>query len=94
MADALGLVERRVSELLTGLVTEEPVIALHGPRSVGKSTVLRVLAEAHGVEVIDLDDIEVREAVSGNLALTAGGATPVCVDEYQRVPDGVCCTDR
>ena len=30
------LVPRRVGELLMGLVAVEPVIALHGPRSVGK----------------------------------------------------------
>jgi len=35
------VVERRVSELLPDLVAVEPVVALHGPRSVGKSTVLR-----------------------------------------------------
>lgn len=69
------------------LLTEESVIALHGPRSVGKSTVLRALADAHGVSVIDLDDVEVREAVVGNLALVASGAVPLCIDEYQRVPD-------
>lgn len=82
-----GLVERRVSTLLAQLVAEEPVIALHGPRSVGKSTVLRILAKNHGVEVIDLDDIDTRAAVTGNLALVAGSATPLCIDEYQRVPD-------
>jgi predicted AAA+ superfamily ATPase len=73
--------------MLARLVAEEPVIALHGPRSVGKSTVLRILAEAHGVEVIDLDDIEVRDAVTGNLGSVTGGVTPLCIDEYQRVPD-------
>ena len=87
MGGEFGLVERRVSRVLARLVAEEPVIALHGPRSVGKSTVLRLLAEVHGVEVIDLDDIEVREAVAGNLGLVTGGVTPVLIDEYQRVPD-------
>src|SRR5665648_19022 len=73
--------------MLARLVDEEPVIALHGPRSVGKSTVLRILADAQGVEVIDLDDVEVREAVVGNLGLVTGGVIPLCIDEYQRVPD-------
>jgi dephospho-CoA kinase len=50
--------------MLARLVAEESVIALHGPRSVGKSTVLRILAQAHGVEVIDLDDIDTRDAVT------------------------------
>lgn len=82
-----GLVPRRIGEVLAGLVTVEPVIALHGPRSVGKSTVLRRFAVDAGVAVVDLDDIEVREAVSGNLMSVAGGPAPVCVDEYQRVPE-------
>ncbi|MFN8074633.1 MAG: ATP-binding protein [Kineosporiaceae bacterium] len=87
MGEGDGLVRRRVSELLSALIAEEPVIALHGPRSVGKSTVLRILAQEQGVEIIDLDDIDVREAVSGNLSQVAGGDAPLCVDEYQRVPD-------
>lgn len=82
-----SLVERRVSELLLDLVTVEPVIALHGPRSVGKSTVLAEFAARTDGSVVDLDDVEVREAVTGNLAAVVGGATPLCVDEYQRVPD-------
>jgi predicted AAA+ superfamily ATPase len=37
------------------------------------STVLRELADSHGVEVIDLDDVETREAMTGNLtSVTAG----------------------
>lgn len=82
-----SLVPRRVSGLLTELVTVEPVIALHGPRSVGKSTVLRGFAAQVGGSVLDLDDVEVREAVVGNLASVAAGQASLCVDEYQRVPD-------
>lgn len=81
------MVDRRVGELLARLVTEEPVIALHGPRSVGKSTVLWRLAEANQVGVIDLDDVETREALTGNPRLVTAGATPLCIDEYQRVPE-------
>ena len=82
-----GFVPRRISESLAEQMRIEPVIALHGPRSVGKSTVLRGFAEAVGGSVIDLDDVEVREAVEGNLAATVGVGAPVCIDEYQRVPD-------
>lgn len=81
------LVERRVSGILARLLSEDPVIALHGPRSVGKSTVLRGFADSVRGSVIDLDDIEVREAVAGNLASVVGGTNPVCIDEYQRVPE-------
>ncbi len=81
------VVERRVSELLPHLAAVEPVVALHGPRSVGKSTVLRGFAARTGGSVVDLDDVEIREAVSGNLAAVVGASTPLYVDEYQRVPD-------
>lgn len=82
-----GLVPRRVSDLLAEQIRTEPVIALHGPRSVGKSTVLRGFAETAGGSVIDLDDVEVREAIQGNLAASVRAGAPICIDEYQRVPD-------
>jgi predicted AAA+ superfamily ATPase len=61
-----GFAERRVSALLDDLLRVEPVIALHGPRSVGKSTVLSALAGAHGVPVLDLDEMGNRDAVVAN----------------------------
>lgn len=82
-----GVVPRRIGDLLAEQVQIEPVIALHGPRSVGKSTVLRGFAQAVGASVIDLDDVEVREALRGNLAASVRGGSPICIDEYQRVPD-------
>ncbi|MHB8185485.1 MAG: ATP-binding protein [Dermatophilaceae bacterium] len=66
---------------------EEPVIALHGPRSVGKSTLLANFAASRGVPVLDLDDNAVRDAVLANPTLAIGEHTPVCLDEYQRAPD-------
>jgi predicted AAA+ superfamily ATPase len=83
----LGIAERRLSKLLETLAAEEPVIALHGPRSVGKSTLLREFAETHAVPVIDLDDAAVRDAVLANPTLAVSQHTPVCLDEYQRAPD-------
>lgn len=81
-----GMVERRVSGLLMDLVRTEPVVALHGPRSVGKSTVLHRFAGQTGGSVLDLDDVAVRDAAVGNLMSIVSGTAPVCVDEYQRVP--------
>jgi predicted AAA+ superfamily ATPase len=65
---------------------EEPVIALQGPRTVGKSTLLGQLARAHAVEVYDLDDPDLRSAASADPRAFAGGPAPVCIDEYQHVP--------
>lgn len=68
------------------MAAEEPVIALHGPRSVGKSTLLATFAAARAVPVLDLDDDAVRDAVLANPSLAIGEHTPVCLDEYQRAP--------
>lgn len=84
-----GLVPRGMAGLLEEQVLIEPVIVSHGPRPVGKSTVLRGFAEAVGGSRIDLDDLEVREAVQGNRAASMRAGAPVCIDEYQRVPDAL-----
>jgi predicted AAA+ superfamily ATPase len=77
---------RRVSLLLDDLLHVEPVIALHGPRSVGKSTVLNALAEARGVPVLDLDDLGARDAVTANPQTAVAAPGLLCVDEYQHAP--------
>ena len=82
-----GVVARRVSALLTALAQEEPVIALHGPRSVGKSTVLRAFAADRGVPVVDLDDPVVLEAVRASPAAAVAEHIPLCLDEYQHAPE-------
>lgn len=78
---------RRVSPLLDSYAADEPVIALHGPRSVGKSTVLRDFADRRSVPVVDLDDPAVRDAVLANVSTAVNATTPVCLDEYQHAPD-------
>lgn len=87
MGDVHNLVPRRIDDLLAQRSTEEPVIALHGPRSVGKSTVLRKFAAVRDVEVVDMDNPAVRDAVEKSpSAAVESSAAPLCVDEYQYVP--------
>ena len=81
------IASRRISTILEAFATEEPVIPIHGPRAVGKSTVLAVFAASRGVSVLDLDDAHVRDLVLANPTQAVGGTTPVCLDEYQRAPD-------
>ena len=81
-----GLVARRIEEVVERRSREEPVIALQGPRTVGKSTQLRKLASTHAVEVLDLDDLATRDAVLADPALFVSGPEPVCIDEYQKAP--------
>ena len=67
-------------------MAEEPVVVLHGPRSVGKSTLLRDLADDVGAPVIDLDEPAAQQAVAADPALYASAAAPVLIDEFQHVP--------
>lgn len=81
------LVERRLGEVALDRMGEEPVIVLQGPRAVGKSTLLRRLARSRGREVIDLDDLDTRDAVRADPALFVRGEPPVFIDEFQHVPE-------
>jgi uncharacterized protein len=79
-------VNRAALRVVRERLAEEPVILLEGPRSVGKSTLLRQLAQESGSIVIDLDDLATRDAVAADPALFMSGEQPVCVDEYQKAP--------
>jgi uncharacterized protein len=81
-----GIVTRRLLEVASERLTDEPVIALQGPRTVGKSTLLGELARSRGVEVVDLDEPATREAALADPSALVGGLPPVCIDEYQHVP--------
>lgn len=82
-----GNVERAVLPVVLARLADEPVIALEGARAVGKSTLLRAIASRCRAAVLDLDDSEIRSSVAQDPALYVSGAAPVCIDEYQRVPD-------
>ena len=82
----MELVNRRLEEVAVSRMAESPVVLLQGPRSVGKSTLLRILAERYGGRVVDLDDPAVRAAVVDDPGLFVSGRRPVFIDEYQHVP--------
>ena len=79
-------VVRRVLGLVLARLAEEPVVALQGPRTVGKSTLLGEVAARHGGAVIDLDEPAVRDAVRADPGTFTAGAPPVCIDEFQKAP--------
>lgn len=53
----------------------------------GKTTLLRAIADEHGVSVVDLDDLTTRDAARADPSLFVSGDRPVCIDEYQHVPE-------
>ena len=81
-----GVLPRRVEALVESRLSDEQVILLEGPRSVGKSTLLRAIAAVHQVDVLDLDDLATRDAAAADPALFVSGPAPVCLDEYQHAP--------
>lgn len=88
MREALtGLAERRLTEVLESRLTEEPVIVLNGPRTVGKSTLISQLAQRLDRPVIDCDDPATRSAVRNDPARFVESDAPVLIDEYQHVPE-------
>ncbi len=81
------LVPRRLLEVVRRRLLDEPVVALQGPRTVGKSTLLGAIAAGFDSSVLDLDDLGVRDAVAADPSLFLTGPEPVCIDEYQHVVD-------
>ena len=75
---------RRLLGVIQARLHDEPVILLQGPRSVGKSALLREIATNYGAKVLDLDDLATRDAVVANPGIFMAGPSPVFVDEYQK----------
>ncbi len=53
----------------------------------GKSTLLQELASRAGSDVLDLDDPGLRAAAETDPTAFVLGPSPVCIDEYQHVPE-------
>lgn len=82
------LITRYLQPVLAELLADEPVVVLTGARTVGKSTLLAACADARDVQVLDLDDLPTRRAVAADpeLFVAADRPSPVCIDEFQHVP--------
>jgi predicted AAA+ superfamily ATPase len=81
-----GIVDRRLDATLRARLTGFPVVVLAGAWAVGKSVMLRQLADEAGVIIIDLDDLDTRALASADPATFVSGPAPVCIDEFQHVP--------
>lgn len=77
---------RRIAAVVRQRLHEEPVVVLTGPRTVGKSTLLRALAQELGREIVDLDAPQTRAAAESDPAFFVAGPAPVLIDEFQLVP--------
>jgi predicted AAA+ superfamily ATPase len=84
---ALQHIERRATEVVIARMRDVPVVALQGPRSVGKSTVLNQIARQHATTVVNLDLPDVRRAVASDMRRYVRQPGTVFIDEYQRLPE-------
>ena len=83
----MSLLDRHLRAILEDRLLDEPVIVVQGPRGVGKTTTLELVAEQRGVDVINLADEET--AAVGRAApsdFLANRPEPVLIDEFQRLP--------
>ena len=83
---ATELIPRRLNRVVLERLRDDPVVLIEGPRTVGKSTLLRALAQAAGAEVLDLDQPATRDAVIADPSAFVASSRPVFVDEYQKAP--------
>jgi len=73
------VVDLELDDLLTGL----PAISLEGPKGVGKTAT----AVRRARTVVRLDDPDVREIIGADPERMVVGATPILIDEWQRLPE-------
>ncbi|MEZ5161124.1 MAG: AAA family ATPase [Marmoricola sp.] len=80
------LIPRRIYDIALERQRESPVVLLEGSRVVGKSRLLRQLTDHLGGQLLDLDDLDTRAAVTRDPATMIAGDGPVLIDEYQHAP--------
>lgn len=70
---------RRTQAIVLERMADDPVVLLEGPRSVGKSTLLKEVTAACGGRLLDLDDPATRDAVTADPArFVAGDISQIC----------------
>lgn len=78
--------QRRILDVVRRRMGVYPVVLLEGPRTVGKSTLLRELAASSGAEIIDLDDPASLRGVEDDPHRCVAGPRPILFDEHLRFP--------
>ena len=78
---------RRILDVIHRRIRTVPVVILEGPRAVGKSTLLQEIAAGSKVDIIDLDEIDVKHRVESDPQGYVARRRPVLIDEYPKIPD-------
>ena len=83
-------VERHLAKIVERVSKQFPVVLVTGPRQVGKTTMLKKLAEAEGINrgYVTLDSIEDRILAKQDPAMFLKlNPPPVLIDEVQYAPE-------
>ena len=83
----MSAIKREILKNLILRTESDPVTLVEGPRSVGKSTLLAEIANKNHVNVLNLDNPSVLQAVQKDPGFFVGGQRPVVIDEYQKLPE-------
>ena len=78
---------RRILDVIHRRIRTVPVVILEGPRAVGKSTLLQEIAAGSKVDIIDLDEIDIKHRVESDPQGYVARRRPVLIDEYPKIPD-------
>lgn len=83
------MIHRSLEPRVLEALADTRVVAVLGARQVGKSTLVqRIATERLGAAVLTMDDAATRDAAASDpTGFVAEHATPVVIDEVQRVPD-------
>ncbi len=81
------MIERLYEQHLVRLLELFPVVAVIGPRQVGKSTLVQRPAIARSRTYVTLDDILARSLAEKDPVAVVDTASPLTIDEVQLVPD-------
>ena len=82
------MLHRTLTDAVMAALGDTPVVALHGARQTGKSTLAKSIADSlHPAAYFTLDDAPVLAAATDDpTSFIAGLAGPVVLDEIQRAP--------
>jgi uncharacterized protein len=82
-----GWIPRLAEARLEAALDDTPVVLVHGPRQVGKSSLVQKVAQTRGIPAITLDDYTHLEFAQTNPeAFLKAHGTPLLIDEIQRAP--------
>lgn len=82
-----GWIPRLAEARLDAAMDDTPVVLVHGPRQVGKSSLVQKVADARGIPALTLDDYAHLEFAQANPeAFLKSHGTPLLIDEIQRAP--------